>query len=94
MPLSVRNAPTKLHKELGYHTGYRYAHDSPDAYTPQEYLPEPLRDATFYEPGPFGFEREVAKRIDWWNKLKHRAGTEHGTGNEDGPDANAQEAKP
>ncbi len=93
VPLGVRNAPTKLHRELGYHEGYRYAHDAPEAYTPQEYLPEALRDATFYEPGPFGFEREVAKRIEWWNKLKRAAGTEHGTGN-DRPDATAQEAEP
>src|SRR5690606_13782435 len=40
VPMHIRNAPTSLMKELGYHEGYRYAHDSEDAYTPQEYLPD------------------------------------------------------
>ena len=71
-PLHIRNAPTALMKELGYHAGYQYAHDSPDAYTPQEYLPDVLRDATFYAPGPFGFEKEIAKRLAWWAELKAR----------------------
>lgn len=69
-PLHIRNAPTKLMKELGYHTGYKYAHDSADAYIPQEYLPDKLRDAVFYTPGPFGFERDIAKRLAWWADLK------------------------
>jgi putative ATPase len=69
-PLHIRNAPTQLMKELDYHAGYQYAHDSPDAYTPQDYLPELLRDTTFYTPGPFGFEREIAKRLAWWADLK------------------------
>ncbi|MEO8090904.1 MAG: replication-associated recombination protein A, partial [Gemmatimonadales bacterium] len=43
VPMHIRNAPTPLMKELGYHQGYRYAHDSPDAYLPQEYLPDALR---------------------------------------------------
>ena len=43
VPLHIRNAPTKLMKELGYHEGYQYAHDVPEAYIPQEYLPERLR---------------------------------------------------
>jgi putative ATPase len=60
-------------KELGYHEGYQYAHSAPEAYIPQEYLPERLRGQTFYEPGPFGFEREIAKRLKWWQELKARA---------------------
>jgi putative ATPase len=72
VPMHIRNAPTKLMKELGYHAGYRYAHDSPDAYIPQEYLPDELRGQTFYEPGPFGFERDVAKRMAWWESLRRR----------------------
>src|SRR4030095_11897135 len=51
VPLHIRNAPTKLMKELGYHAGYKYAHDVPEAYIPQEYLPEKLRGRTFYQPG-------------------------------------------
>jgi putative ATPase len=75
VPLHIRNAPTPLMKELGYHKGYRYAHDSPDAYLPQEYLPDQLRDALFYIPGSFGQEKTIAERIEWWAKLK--SGEEH-----------------
>jgi putative ATPase len=73
VPLHVRNAPTKLMKDLGYHVGYKYAHDSEDAYIPQQYLPDELRDAEFYAPGAFGFERDVAKRMAWWESLRRRA---------------------
>jgi putative ATPase len=72
-PMNIRNAPTRLMKELGYHAGYKYAHDSEDAYIPQEYLPEKLRGSVFYQPGPFGFERDIAKRIAWWDELKKKA---------------------
>lgn len=76
VPLHLRNAPTRLMQELGYGAGYQYAHAVPDAYLPQEYLPEALRGAPsyhpFYVPGPFGFEREVGKRLAWWRDLKAR----------------------
>jgi putative ATPase len=72
VPLHIRNAPTSLMKELGYHKGYQYAHDVPEAYIPQEYLPDKLRGRTFYQPGPFGFEKEIAKRLAWWEELKRR----------------------
>jgi putative ATPase len=74
VPMHVRNAPTGLMKELGYGSGYQYAHDSPEAYIPQEYLPDRLRGARFYEPGPFGFEKEIAKRLAWWEELRRKAG--------------------
>jgi putative ATPase len=70
VPLHIRNAPTPLMKELGYHKGYRYAHDSPDAYIAQEYLPDELRNATFYTPGSFGQEKKIAERLEWWARLK------------------------
>ena len=73
VPLHIRNAPTKLMKELGYGAGYEYAHAVPEAYTPQEYLPPVLRGTKFYEPTQFGFEKDVAKRIEWWEGLKKRA---------------------
>ena len=73
VPLHIRNAPTGLMKELGYGAGYQYAHDAPEAYIPQEYLPESLRGSRFYEPGPFGFEKEIAKRLAWWEELRKRA---------------------
>lgn len=70
VPLHIRNAPTPLMKQLGYHQGYRYAHDSPDAYLPQEYLPDELRGMTFYTPGSFGHEQRIAERLEWWARLK------------------------
>ncbi len=73
VPLHIRNAPTGLMKELGYGAGYQYAHDAAQAYIPQEYLPESLRGSRFYEPGPFGFEKEIAKRLAWWEELRRKA---------------------
>jgi putative ATPase len=73
VPKHIRNAPTSLMKELGYGAGYQYAHDSPEGYLPQSYLPDALADATFYEPGPFGFEKEIARRLAWWADLRSRA---------------------
>jgi putative ATPase len=73
VPMHIRNAPTALMKELGYNRGYQYAHDSAEAFIPQEYLPDELRGAQFYEPGPFGFEKEIAKRLAWWQSLRDRA---------------------
>ncbi|HVX40156.1 MAG TPA: replication-associated recombination protein A [Gemmatimonadaceae bacterium] len=73
VPMHIRNAPTGLMKELGYGAGYQYAHDAPEAYIPQEYLPERLQGSRFYEPGPFGFEKEIAKRLAWWEELRRKA---------------------
>ncbi len=70
VPLHLRNPVTRLHEQLGYGSGYKYAHDSPDHYTPQEYLPDELRGRAFYAPGRFGFEKEVAKRMEWWASRK------------------------
>jgi putative ATPase len=70
VPPHIRNAPTRLMKELGHGEGYRYAHDSATGYVAQEYLPDELRGARFYEPGPFGFEKEVARRLEWWARQK------------------------
>ncbi len=72
VPMHIRNAPTKLMKELGYHEGYQYAHAVPEAYIPQEYLPDALAGSTFYSPGPFGFEKEITKRLAWWEELRRR----------------------
>ncbi|HJU69166.1 MAG TPA: replication-associated recombination protein A [Gemmatimonadaceae bacterium] len=76
VPLHIRNAPTRLMKELGYGDGYQYAHAVPEAYIPQEYLPERLRGTQLYEPGPFGFERDIAKRLAWWQELREKAAAE------------------
>ncbi len=73
VPLHIRNAPTQLMKDLGYGKGYEYAHAVPEAYTPQEYLPPALKGEKFYDPSNFGFEKEIAKRIEWWQGVKQRA---------------------
>ncbi len=72
VPLHIRNAPTDLMKELGYGKGYQNAHDVPEAYLPQEYLPERLRGRALYAPGRFGFERDIARRLAWWADLRRR----------------------
>jgi putative ATPase len=76
VPLHIRNAPTGLMKELGYGQGYQYAHNAPEAYIPQEYLPDSLRGTRFYEPGPMGFEKEIAKRLAWWEELRRKSAAE------------------
>src|SRR5690606_553873 len=76
VPLHLRNAPTALMKELGYGAGYQYAFEAPDAYLPQDYLPEEVASRSFYEPGPFGFERDIAKRLAWWQKARDRTTAE------------------
>ena len=67
VPVHLRNAPTRLMKELGYGAEYRYAHDYPGHFVKQEYLPEPLADRTPYVPGELGYEKKVAERMAWWN---------------------------
>ncbi len=69
VPLHLRNAPTGLMKELGYGAGYQYAPDHATGYVAQEYLPEALKGASFYEPGPFGHERRIGERLKWWSEL-------------------------
>lgn len=73
VPMHIRNAPTALMKELGYGEGYRYAHDSPDGYLPQEYLPDELSERRFYVPGDQGFEKRIAERLAWWEERKREA---------------------
>ncbi len=77
VPLHIRNAPTKLMSELGYHKGYQYDHDCPDAFSGQEYFPDDLIGTELYVPGNFGFEREIRKRLDYWRRLKiERSGSD------------------
>ncbi len=70
VPLHIRNAPTGLMKDLGYGAGYRYAHDAPTGYIPQEYLPERIRQEEYYRPGEIGFEKRIRERMEWWQKQK------------------------
>ncbi len=73
VPMHIRNAPTRLMRELGYGAGYQYAHAVPEAYIPQEYLPARVAGQVLYAPGAFGFERDIAKRMAWWADLKRKA---------------------
>src|SRR6266568_2671771 len=73
VPLHIRNAPTKLMEDLGYGAGYKYAHAFEHAYVPQDYLPEVLRGASWYQPTEFGFEIDIKQRMDWWADLKRKA---------------------
>ena len=75
VPLHIRNAPTKLMKELGYHEGYRYAHDYPDGFVPQEHLPERLSGRRFYEPQGHGYEKSIRERMEWLKKDRSRDDT-------------------
>jgi putative ATPase len=83
VPLHLRNASTTLLKELGYGKDYRYAHDDPAAFVPQEYLPDALRGTTFYAPGAFGHERRIADRMAWWAS-RGEGNDEDGTEAEEG----------
>jgi putative ATPase len=74
VPLPIRNAPTPLMKGLGYGKGYRYDHAEPEAIAAgQEYLPEALRGAKWYQPTDRGYEKTVAERMAWWEKVKREA---------------------
>ena len=69
VPLHIRNAPTRLMKELGYGADYRYAHDNPRGYTPQAYMPEGLENRRYYHPVARGFEKTIAERLNYWRSL-------------------------
>ena len=78
VPLHIRNAPTGLMKDLGYGKGYRYDPDEPSGVSAQSYLPEGLAGLRFYEPGPYGFEKEVRKRLEWWAERRREAAQAEG----------------
>ena len=73
-PKIILNAPTKLMKAESYGEGYRYDHDEPDAFSGQNYFPDALGRRKFYEPAERGFEREIRKRLEWWEKLRRERG--------------------
>jgi putative ATPase len=70
VPLHLRNAPTGLMKELGYGSEYRYAHDFPEHYVAQEYLPAALGGTVLYRAGTLGQEKQIAERLAYWNKRR------------------------
>ena len=72
VPLHIRNAPTRLMKELGYHKGYLYDHDSEEGYAGQECLPEKLLGRKFYEPKGQGYEKNILERMEWLRARKKK----------------------
>jgi putative ATPase len=70
VPLHIRNAPTRLMKELGYGEGYRYDHAEGGHSAGQEYLPDALRGSVWYEPDGVGFEKTIAERLAWWRERR------------------------
>jgi putative ATPase len=80
VPVHLRNAPTRLMKELGYGKAYRYAHDFPGAYVAgEQYLPDGLEDQRFYEPVPRGLEIKIGARLDELRRLDAEALGQPGT---------------
>jgi putative ATPase len=79
-PLVIRNAPTRLMKDLGYGAGYQYAHDEEGRIADQQHLPDDLTGKRFYEPGGEGFEAEIARRMKAWEAAiaRKREGGERG----------------
>ena len=75
VPIHLRNAPTKLMKELGYGHEYRYAHDEPDAYAAGEtYFPDGMPEMRWYRPTPYGLEKKIGEKLDWLAELDRKAG--------------------
>jgi putative ATPase len=73
VPLHIRNAPTRLMKDLGYGKDYKYPHDYEDAFVAETYLPEPLAGLRFYRPKGAGFEKDLKARLEAF--LRRRAET-------------------
>jgi putative ATPase len=74
VPVHLRNAPTKLMKELGYGHAYRYAHDEPHAYAAgEQYLPDGLQGQGWYAPVPRGMEAKIAEKLAWLRQLDDEA---------------------
>jgi putative ATPase len=83
VPLHLRNAPTRLMKQLDYGKGYEYAHDDPQAIAAMDCLPEALAGTKYYTPTERGFEKEIKRRLDGWDAIKRRR--RGGAGGDDGP---------
>lgn len=69
-PMHILNAPTRMMKDLGYGKGYAYDHDQSDSFSGQNYFPDGMLRQQFYRPVERGFERDIAKRLAYWQKLR------------------------
>jgi putative ATPase len=73
VPMHLRNAPTRLMRDLGYGKKYQYPHDFADGFVPEEYFPETLGRRTYYEPSEAGHEKVIAERLrSWWEALRKK----------------------
>lgn len=77
-PKHILNAPTRMMKDLGYGAGYEYDHDTAEGFSGQDYFPEEMPRQRFYNPPERGFEREIRKRLAYWDKLRDRRKTDPG----------------
>jgi putative ATPase len=71
-PMHAVNAPTRLMRDLGYSEGYIYDPDTAEGFSGLNYFPDALPRRNFYRPLDRGFEREIKKRLDYWEKLRER----------------------
>jgi putative ATPase len=72
VPLHLRNAPTRLMKELDYGKGYQYAHDYSGGFAPQHHLPEKLRGRLYYRPTERGYEKMISERLRYWRQQREQ----------------------
>jgi len=77
-PMHILNAPTGMMKELGYGQGYAYDHDTEHGFSGQEYFPDDMDRENYYRPGERGFERDIAKRLAYWAKLREESQSDEG----------------
>ncbi|MBV6656992.1 MAG: replication-associated recombination protein A [Devosiaceae bacterium] len=78
-PSEILNAPTALMKSIGRGAGYIYDHDAPEAFSGQHYFPDGMDRQTFYQPVERGFERDIAKRLRYWQSLREKRAQERGS---------------
>jgi len=86
VPMNIRNPVTPLMKEMGYGEGYKYAHDYPEHFVEQQHLPDSLKGTQFYQPGRFGYEKQIFERLKDWLQRKGQTGPE--ARGDSGPDDN------
>ncbi|MFT7616499.1 MAG: putative ATPase [Planctomycetota bacterium] len=72
VPHYLRNAPTAHMKEIGYGQGYKYPHDFDEAVVDQDYLPSEKKGTIYFDPSPFGYEKDISVRMDWWKQQREK----------------------
>ena len=71
-PKHILNAPTQLMKDIGYGAGYAYDHATEEGFSGQDYFPDEMERQSFYQPVDRGFERDIVKRLAYWQRLRDR----------------------